>query len=657
MTPYPSPITGIGAVSALGFGSAAIWSALAEGRDGIRPIERFETEGFPTALGATVPLDSHPELDRASTGSLAVAFAVAAAREAISHAGLTLEELSTLRTALVLGASPTQEEPEVHELTRSVARELGLAPLQLTLSTACTSSANALIVGREILRAGLVDIVIAGGMDVLTQEFFAGFCRLGVVCPTKCAPFSQPVGTSLGEGAGILVLESPEHARARGASAVAFLTGGGSAADGYHETSPDPTGAGIARAIRAGLHDAGLSPDAIGYVNAHGTGTEHNDVAEWFGIQGALGDGDTPRPISSTKSVLGHGQAAAGALEVVATLLAMDHGAIPQTLRFREPRPRGPLDPVGSSQPRPLRPAHVLSTNAAFGGSNTALVLSRSEGPHTPGPAPRRVRILGGARADAGDDRQLQTMVRGADLATFNPAARYLTGAAARALNDAGVRVRGDLRSRAGLVVGTTRLSAQSAEEFDRSIEERGLHELSVRAFSQMVLNAPAGAASRALSLRGSHMTLSTGRGSGLVAVALAALSLQQRQDDALTIAGGFDEPDQDADGQQGAACLVLSSELEHPGGQGVELAGVGIATDSVTATATALERAGLGPAEIHKTFAASEGELPACRGLYGALEALEALRSGHLETALVTTGRVDGAACALVLTAGRPQA
>jgi 3-oxoacyl-[acyl-carrier-protein] synthase II len=300
----PIAITGLGAVCSLGVGVPALWSAIAEGRDGIRPIERFPTAPFAATHAALVPGFEEPrsiEKGRIWPRELAIDFAVRAIREAALEARV---DLTSSRTALVLGTCMGDQVLGMEALTDGVARALDVSGPCFTVSTACASSATALATVRDLLDLEAADVVLAAGADVLTLELFAGFAVLGLLAPIKCAPFSTPFGISLGEGAGALVVE--KKSRAQGRRVHAWLTGYGLTADGHHPTSPAPDGSGVRRALIAASDDSGVGPDAIRYVNTHGTGTESNDASEWQGIKGALGE----VPISSTKSYLGHAQGA-----------------------------------------------------------------------------------------------------------------------------------------------------------------------------------------------------------------------------------------------------------------------------------------------------------------------------------------------------------
>ncbi len=688
-------VTGMGAVSALGNGCLSLKQALDEGRDGIAPITRFSTEELTVHFGAMVTDgDSAPEGETPDAHRrLCVGFALRAAREAWAAARVDDAGLAPDRVALVLGTSIGGHVDALHGITEEVGERLGVGGPRLTVSTACSSSANALDLARCLLERGEADLVVAGGADVLTAEVFAGFHALGLLSREKCAPWSEPYGTTLGEGAGFLVLESEVQARGRGVRPRAFLHGFGLSSDAYHATSPDPAGAGVARAMRAALDDAGLTPDAIGYVNAHGTGTQANDIAEWKAIRAVFGPRAETLPVSATKTYLGHAQGAAGVLEIIATILCMERALVPPTLRHTRPRPFSPPDSVAGSRPRSLDYDHAVCTSSAFGGANAVVVLGRRPR-ELPVRSRRPVYVLGSgwvasAGVGTGDvnaagaakapgtvpEFDLPALVPTLDPRGVDPASRFLIAAAARALGAAGIVVRAALRERAGLFVGALATSAASTAEFRHSIQERGLAQLSATAFSRLVLNAAAGVCCQALALRAPTTTVSIGPGSGLLALLYAAELLSTEQSADLMLAGGFDEPDTSAVARGeagGAACLVLASPalaLQAQPRISVRAAGWAIGAPGRFASTAelALERAAVSVGDVDGMYldgpartawpaqasgAAFRGPCaPAAEPLFATAAALEALQSGKARVALVGTGAGHCASLALVLT------
>ncbi|HVK66043.1 MAG TPA: beta-ketoacyl-[acyl-carrier-protein] synthase family protein [Polyangium sp.] len=654
---FPIAITGMGAVSALGGSTSALWSAIEEGRDGIRPIERFSTEIFSVSLGGMVP--------GAGAGDRCVEFATAAAREALAHAGVQIGPggVAGRRVALVLGTSLGMHVNGLHLVAAEVSRALGIKGPTLTLSTACSSSTNAIGLGRDLLDAGLCDLAIAGGTDELTPEIFSGFHALGLLCRSKCAPFSEPVGTTLGEGAGFLVLERSDAARARGVRVLATVLGYGLSADAYHPTTPDPTGAGVARALRGALLDAGMEADRIDYFNAHGTGTMANDAAEFRAIEQVFGEHVARLPVSSTKSFLGHAQGAAGVLELIATLCGMAQGKVPPTLHYEKGRPRSPPDPVAGDRPRVARVERALCNNSAFGGANAAVIVGKGEhvsaektptewlvlGASAVGPHGMDLDALGEALAANVPLRRrapafrIESLIPTADGRGMDPASRYLSAAATLALADAGITLRGAKRDRAGLFVGTTRASTESEREFRDSIRERGVERLSATAFTRMVLNASAGTCTKLCALKGPTTTLTTGEGSGLVALIYSALYLSTRSDVDLILAAGVDERvslESEVHEGEGAACLVLGKGPSPDASKAVRLSGFGLAGpgDVEEATRLAIRMAGLDASAV---FVAPNvtpvlGPAPGAAAMFACAFAVASILRGIWEHVLV---------------------
>jgi 3-oxoacyl-[acyl-carrier-protein] synthase II len=397
-------VTGMGAVSAAGIGVGALSKALTAGTSLAATDEALA--GLPVDFGCRVPgFDADALLGRRLSWRLDrfTHLALLAAREAVADAGLDPASWDATRTAVVLGVGSNSLEhyettvghlrdgrPErVSPLTvpRSVpnmvageiAMDLPATGPNFTTSSACASAATAIGVARDLLRSGACDIAVTGGAESgLTRAAAVGFWRMGALSRrtadprAACRPFdADRDGFVLGEGAGILVLERPEHARARGARAHCYLCGYGASADAHHFTAPHPHGAGAVRALRTGLTDAGLAPEEIGHVNTHGTATAHNDVAEAIALHQVFG---SPPPVTSSKSVIGHTLGAAGALEAIATALSLLRQQVPPTANLDRLDPGIDLDVV-TGAPRPVRMRAAVSNSFGFGGQNAVLVL------------------------------------------------------------------------------------------------------------------------------------------------------------------------------------------------------------------------------------------------------------------------------------------
>jgi len=264
-----------------------------------------------------------------------------------------------------------------HHAARLIAEKTHTSEPPLTISTACSSGAIAMGYAFQKIRSGFLDVAVTGGSDTINLSTYAGFHSLRALDPEGCRPFDKErKGLVVGEGAALFVLESLEHAKERGAEILAEIAGAGMSADAFHETSPDPTGSGAALAMSRALEDAGMSPEEIDYINAHGTGTPHNDSMETAAIKKIFGKKAYSIPVSSTKSMIGHLLGAGGPVEAVACIIGMREGFIPPTINYKVPDPECDLDYV----PNTSRKANIrtaLSNSFAFGGNNATLVMKK----------------------------------------------------------------------------------------------------------------------------------------------------------------------------------------------------------------------------------------------------------------------------------------
>ena len=397
-------ITGMGAICALGRNIAEFAQALAEGRSGIAPIESTDTSRMRFRNGAEVKGYSHKpyfEDRRADFIDRFAQFAVIAAREAIADAGIEftpeLRESAAIITGSCVGGQSTEDvgfqelyklgHNRVHPLTipktmanagaSHISMEFGITGPSFTISTACSSAAHAIGQAYWMLRSGATDLAITGGSEApFSFGILKAWEAMRVVSPDSCRPFSKDRhGMILGEGAGMLVLEPLEAARARGARIHAEIVGFGMSADAGHVTQPSAGGA--ARAMRAALRDAALEPDAIAYINAHGTATLANDSTETAAIRAVFGAHAGRLAVSSTKSMHGHALGASAALECLATALALRDGLLPPTANYSEPDPECDLDVI-PNHARAVQVEYALSNSFAFGGLNAVLALRKA---------------------------------------------------------------------------------------------------------------------------------------------------------------------------------------------------------------------------------------------------------------------------------------
>ncbi len=399
-------ITGVGVVSALGLNAVEFWDALSAGRSGIRPITkvnvstlRFQKAGEIRGFDAAAIFDEKLLfwLDPFAQ------FGMAAAREAVADSGIEftdeLREMTGVITGSCLGGKETEDEqyrklyaegkerqppvaiPKVmaNAVASHVSMELGVTGPTFTTSTACSSANHAIGQAFWLIRQGTLDAAIAGGSEApISNGHLRAWETMRVVSPDTCRPFSKDrSGMVLGEGGAMLVMETLDAAMARGAKIYAEIVGVGMSADAHHLTMPLATGA--AKAMRGALSDGQLAPEQVGYVNAHGTATQANDVMETEAIKLVFGSHAKELAVSSTKSMHGHTLGAAGAIESAATILALHKGVLPPTANFNEPDPECDLDMI----PNEARPAEVeaaISNSFAFGGLNAVLAFKRWRG-------------------------------------------------------------------------------------------------------------------------------------------------------------------------------------------------------------------------------------------------------------------------------------
>ncbi|MDD2420591.1 MAG: beta-ketoacyl-ACP synthase II [Heliobacteriaceae bacterium] len=404
-------ITGVGVISPLGTGKEKYWDALVSGVSGIGPITRFDADRLPTRIAGEVKdFDPKDFLDRKEVRRMDrfAHFGVAGAKMAFNDAGFDPEKLNRERTGVIIGCGiggmETFEDQARVLFTKGPGRispffvpmmisnmaagyismQLGLKGPCETVVTACSSGTHACGSAFRLIQRGDCDVVFTGGTEASIVELaFAGFCTMKAMStsneePAKASrPFDKKRdGFVMGEGAGVLVFEELEHALARGASIYAEVIGYGSSCDAYHITDPAPEGEGAARSMQGALRDAGLRPEEISYINAHGTSTEKNDYFETLAVKTVFGDAAPKVAISSTKSMTGHLLGAAGGIELIACALAIRHDLVPPTINLEEPGEGCDLDYVPNvARKMPVEVA--LSNTFGFGGHNGTIILRK----------------------------------------------------------------------------------------------------------------------------------------------------------------------------------------------------------------------------------------------------------------------------------------
>lgn len=405
-------ITGMGAVSPIGNTAEEMWQSAREGRCGIGPITHFDTTNHKVKLAGEVKdLDFTPYLDKKELRRMDLfsQYAMVAAIQAWRDSGLDYEKIDPTRFGVDISSgiggintieteyergrekgfdrvSPFFVPMDISNLAAgNVAIKLGAKGMCTCVVTACAGGSNAIGDAFRMIRDGYQELMLAGGSEAaVTKLAIGGFTSMKALCesddPTRASiPFdAERSGFVMGEGAGVLVLEEYEHARARGAKIYAEIVGYGATCDAYHITSPAPGGEGGARAMVEAVKDAGIQPEDIDYINAHGTSTSLNDKFETAAVKAAFGDHAYKLAMSSTKSMTGHLLGAAGAIEAIITARALQDGFIPATINYRTPDPECDLDIV-PNEGRKAELRYAMSNSLGFGGHNASLVLKKYE--------------------------------------------------------------------------------------------------------------------------------------------------------------------------------------------------------------------------------------------------------------------------------------
>ncbi len=550
-------ITGTGLVSALGNDAKSTWEGLIRGERAMGTLTVFDASSYKSSVGAEVSGLREMADD---TWSRTAEMGVLAAREACESGAIAQARAAGLRVGLVVGsttggmfetetllavlADPKERETTKDEAWRKLLSnpissttqwidcELGPFARTRTLSSACSSGANAIVVAATWLHLGLVDVVLAGGADGLCRLTLAGFGALSACDPEPCKPFDVGRrGLNLGEGAGFVVLEREDGARARGVEILAELAGWAIGSEAHHITNPEATGSTPARLLTRSLERAGLTPADLDYINAHGTATPLNDAMECAGILSALGSEASRVPVSSSKGQLGHTLAAAGAIEAVITTTALRKGLLPPTVGLTNPDPKCAVRHVVTAQKAEVRAA--ASSSFGFGGMDSVLVFAKPGYAKAMVPEHHEVVVtgvavltprgllVGGAAARSMDVPSLPSPASVTiDPSLFDPArARRLdrlsrlgaivVEAALGPLRPApGAQVQAPYRDRVGLLLGNAWGNLDASAAFMRRVFEKGPRLASPAEFPNLVPSSPVGHISIYLGLSGPSFAL-----------------------------------------------------------------------------------------------------------------------------------------------------
>lgn len=693
-------VAGVGAVTSQGPTVDDFWNGVRGGRVAIREVTKIPMEGFRTRIAGEVQGEVRPAHDYARPADHrdpVIDFALKAAEEAMAKAGLDKGQLPAERWGIVMATCNAgllsgerwyrakmrgeAADPRLAMLVppQALAEALGGAfeikgPV-LSIDTACAAGANAIGYAAELIRWGHADAMLTGGSDALSDVLIGGFNSLESLSPKPAQPYSKNrSGLSLGEGSGMLVLIREDLARKMGLPVMAEVLGYGLSADGYHPTAPHPEGKGASRAIRAGLSSAGLTPDRVQYVNSHGTGTPKNDPAETRATRLGLGPAADKVAVSSTKSMIGHLLGAAGAVEGIVTVKALQEQIAPPTANYEERDPECDLDYVpNTARPMPIEVA--ISNNFAFGGANASVAFGRAGAfGAVPKPAFDRVVVTGLAALTAAGtdvDEVWKAFVGKRDCAPLENGVRlgrvlldpspYLKPKERRrmdrlgifavvashiALKDARLELNDGNRERVGVIFGTGVGPMESMENFSRPLMEEGPQAANPAVFPNTVYNAAGGQVAMNVGAIGPASTVTAGHAAGasslcygydLVATgqadAMICLAVDTLTDTVISAyrdlglltnnaeVGGF------ALAEAGIALVLERASQASARGARIygELLGFGIASDgrgvgrfdregqgAERAMRIALERSGLAAADVKAVWTSAAGYRPA---------------------------------------------
>lgn len=597
-------VTGIGTVSAAAMDAPGFVETLKKGKTCISRLDDPRLAGL-TATHAgqiSAPLTDPADPYEVKILDRNVHLALLALREALQRAGFKgdihlgpragvvmgtcsggMLSIEDHYAHLVQGKDPIDDarffSKRYHTTAKVLAWAAGAEGPALTVVTACAAGSGALAQGADLIRAGLADLVVAGGSDTLARSTLVGFDALKVTCQGTCTPFSQNIGLNLGEGAAFLVLEALEYARERNAPIVAELLGAGLSNDAYHPTAPDPSARGQVAAMARALRDAGLPPESIDYINAHGTGTRANDSAESRAISNLLASRANGVPTSATKSMIGHCLGAAGALEAAATILCAQAGFVPSTAGFTTARDGCHLGDYVPDPGRPWQGCIALSNSFGFGGNNASILFDVAPDPEharsaLPGPEDADIAITGMgivsplgigrewllANAETGisDIERFEAPVqpfpagcvppidsravdRRLDLKGMDLCSVFATLATREALVHAGFKPRPKELAQVGMVIGLATGPSQGEMAHLTEVFQNNFALDRLGAFPYVVPNEVAGHVARALLLKGHNTALAAGLGAGLSATICAAVAVALGHADTV-LAGAADE-------------------------------------------------------------------------------------------------------------------
>ncbi len=564
-------VTGLGLVCALGENTEQCWSAAVNGVTGIREVKSVNTDGCYANVGAEVLAASKDlsdeDYDRSSL------LCIKAAGEALADSGYEITEENSDRIGVIVGncvgGAASIDKYFTDELkngggnkadilkmpaaaiANNVAMHFGLNGTTANIVNACAAGTISLSYAADLIRAGKADAFVAGGSDSFSSLAFAGFHALHALDENSCSPFNRSSGITLGEGAGVLIIESYEHAKARGAKIYCEVLGSGVSSDAHHITAPDPEGKGQMLAIKRAIANSGLTPDDIDYINAHGTGTAKNDEAEFLSLH-TLFDGNDHLSVSSTKSMTGHCLGAAGSIEAVLTVKAVCGNTVPPTIGYTDENletlkeKAGAIDFVPNTK-REKNINYAASNSFAFGGNNASIVFAKE-----PREIPDRTNkdrifitgigeLLGNPKCEIISDDYKEHGIKMAFYRKLDRFSQLQLISGMRALADAGITVSEENEKDIGIVVGTADGPMTEIVGFQKNVIENGTANGSAFSFPNTVYNAAGGYFSIFAGIKGYNVTNANSIQAGLQSLCYAA-DVIRNGDEKIMVASGTDE-------------------------------------------------------------------------------------------------------------------
>ena len=611
-------ITGLGIVSAIGNDTEECFNSALTGRSGIKDVESFDTSNCYSHKGAEVGLTNEQlangRYDRTT------ALGIKAAGEALADAGIDMNsedaaEIGVILGSCIAGAACVEKyyndkcngkEGSLEDLRAmpatviagNVADFYNAGGITANIVNACAAGTLSIALAIDMIRGGKGDIFLAGGCDSFSSLAYAGFHALRALAPSDCSPFNHSDGITLGEGAGVLVVESYEHAVKRGAKIYCDVLGSGVSSDAYHITAPRPDGEGQMSVIRRAIKNSGLDFSDIDYVNAHGTGTAKNDESEFLSLK-TMFEGNDHVSVSSTKSMTGHCLGAAGAIEAVLTVKALAEGKLPPTTGYSDEdlkileEKSGDIDFI-ANQPRERDVNYAMSNSFAFGGNNASIVFARDPNKLNLLCPKQELYVTGIGIVNGEYDENTNTYttklesdvfksygIKSAFLRKLDRLSQLQLLSGVRALEDAGITVSEENENIIGICIGTNDGPMTEIANFQKGIIRDGIDKGSAFAFPNTVYNAAGGYLSIATGIKGYNVTIANGFQSGLQSVCAAAGAILFGYE-SMMLASGTDE------------CTDIDEEIYRDSGltgEGRAVLGEGSVTCVIEKDSSAAER------------------------------------------------------------------